>query len=108
LRYVLGGWIARRTDGTFPWETVAINVLGCFAIGGLGAYADRGGLLSPAARTVLMVGVLGGFTTFSSFGLETYRLVAEAEWARAAGYVALTNVAGLGAVWLGYRALELL
>jgi CrcB protein len=107
-RYALGGWIARRTDATFPWETCAINVLGCLAIGGVAAYADRGGFLSPTLRIALMVGVLGGFTTFSTFGIETFRLAAQAEWGRAAAYVAITNLAGLAAVWAGYRGGELL
>ena len=105
LRYALGGWIQSATGGTFPWGTCAINVAGCLAIGALAAYADRGGLLLPALRTGLTIGLLGGFTTFSSFGLETFRLVADGDWGRAAGYVALTNLGGLAAVWLGYRAL---
>ena len=69
----------------------------------LAGYADRGGFLSPVPRMVLMAGLLGGFTTFSSFALETLRLVADAQWLRAAGYVGLTNAGGLTAVWAGYR-----
>ncbi len=103
LRYALGGWLARATGETFPWETCIINVLGCLGIGALAGYLDRGGLLSPAFRMVLMAGLLGGFTTFSSFGLETFRLAAEAQWTRAIAYVAVTNVGGLAAVWAGHR-----
>jgi len=107
-RYLLGGWLARVTGGGFPWETCMINVIGCLAIGILAAYVDRGGLLSAALRLALMAGLLGGFTTFSSFGLETFRLLGDAEWGRAALYLTLTNVGGLIAVWVGYRALQLL
>jgi CrcB protein len=104
-RYALGGWVQRASGGTFPWGTCAINLLGCLAIGALAGYADRGGLLSPELRVTLLIGVLGGFTTFSSFGLETFRLLADGDLARAAAYVGLTNGAGLFAVWFGYRVL---
>jgi fluoride exporter len=107
-RYVLGGWIARATGAGFPWETCAINVIGCFLIGAIVAMVDRGALIAPATRVALTVGLLGGFTTFSSFGLETFRLLQDAEWGLALGYVGLTNMAGLAAVWAGYRALQLL
>lgn len=105
LRYALGGWIGRATGGTFPWGTLAINVAGCLGIGALAGLLDRGGLLSPVLRMTLMVGVLGGFTTFSSYGLETFRLLADAQWAAAAGYVLLSNGLGLAAVWLGHQVL---
>jgi fluoride ion exporter CrcB/FEX len=65
-------------------------------------------MIPPAARVAIMVGFPGDFTTFSSFRLETFRLLAEAQWGRAFGYVGLTNVGGLAAVWAGYRALQLL
>ena len=107
-RYVLGGWIARATGGTFPWETCAINLSGCLAIGAMAAAIDRGAMIAPATRVAIMVGLLGGFTTFSTFGLESFRLLAEAEWGRALAYVGLTNLGGLAAVWAGYRMLQLL
>jgi len=106
--YVLGGWVARTAGSGFPWGTCAIHVAGCLAIGGVAALIDRGGFVPHGARTGLMVGLLGGFTTFSAFGLETLRLVEEARWGLALGYVGLTNIAGLAAVWAGYRALQLL
>ncbi len=108
LRYVLGGWLARSTGGTFPWETLCINVVGCLVIGALAAVVDRGGLLSPATRMALMAGLLGGFTTFSSFALETFRLAEDAQWFRAGGYVLATNIIGLVAVWASYRAIQAL
>lgn len=106
LRYLLGGWLARSTGGTFPWETLTINVLGSVAIGFLAALVDRGSLLSPANRMALMVGLTGGFTTFSTFALETLRLAQDAQWIQAALYVVATNTIGLVAVWAGYRMLQ--
>jgi CrcB protein len=106
LRFTLGGWVQHATGGTFPWGTFGINVAGALAIGALAAYADRGGALPAAWRIALQVGVLGGFTTFSSFGLETFRLVQDGDWSRATGYVLGTNVLGLAAVWIGYRVIE--
>ena len=105
LRYVLGGWLARASAGVFPWETLAINVAGCFAIGMLSGAFDRGSPLSPSIRMALMAGFLGGFTTFSSFALETLRLVQDAEWNSAVAYVLMSNLGGLAAVFLGYGLL---
>jgi CrcB protein len=104
LRYGLGGWLARATGGGFPWETLTINVSGSLVIGALAGALDRGALLPPPLRMALMVGLLGGFTTFSSFALEALRLVQGAEWRGAALYVVLTNAGGWLAVWLGYAA----
>ena len=106
LRFALGGWVQHASGGTFPWGTFTINVVGALAIGSLAAYADRGGALPSAWRIALQIGVLGGFTTFSSFGLETFRLVQDGDWTRAALYVAGTNVLGLAAVFAGYRLIE--
>jgi fluoride exporter len=105
LRYSMGGWLARVTGGVFPWETLTINALGSLAIGAIAGALDRGALLPPPWRMALMVGFLGGFTTFSSFALETFRLAEAAQWSSAAGYVLLTNVIGLGAAWAGYRVI---
>jgi len=104
LRFALGGWLARATGGVFPWETLIINVTGCLAVGACAGALDRGALLSPPLRMAIMVGVLGGFTTFSTFALETFRLAAAAQWGGVFVYVALSNVLGLGAAWLGHRA----
>jgi CrcB protein len=102
-RYTLGGWLARSTGETFPWETLVINFTGCVGIGVIAGLLDRGALLSPALRMGLMVGFLGGFTTFSSFALEAFRLASAGQWGTAAGYITLTNVGGLAGVWGAYR-----
>jgi CrcB protein len=103
MRYVLGGWLARATGGVFPWETFAINALGCLAIGIVAGLMDKGALLPPPLRMALMVGLIGGFTTFSTFALDTFRLAAASQLAAAVGYVALSNLAGFAALFVGYK-----
>lgn len=103
VRWGLGGFIQHVSGGTFPWGTLVINVAGCAAIGALAAFTDRGGFLSPPWRMALQIGVLGGFTTYSTFGLETFRLVSAGDMSRAAAYFGLTSAGGFAAVWLAYR-----
>jgi CrcB protein len=97
-RWGLSTWTARAAGEAFPWGTLLVNVLGCAAIGALAAAVKPGPL-----RIALQVGVLGGFTTYSAFALETWRLAAGGAPARAALYVLATNAACLAAVWLGAR-----
>jgi CrcB protein len=101
LRYALGLWIDERTGPGFPWGTFTVNALGCFAIGVLATMADEHAWISPPARLLLVTGLLGGFTTFSTFGMETWQLVEDG-----AAWLALANaggsvLAGLAAVVLG-------
>jgi CrcB protein len=103
-RYALSGLVAERTGGTFPWGTLAINVSGSFIIGLLAALAEPGSrrYVGPTGRAFLMYGVCGGYTTFSSFSLQTLELIHEGDWAKA-GLNAFASVAlCLIAVWLGY------
>jgi CrcB protein len=101
LRYAVGVFVDGRTGPGFPWGTFAVNVTGCFAIGVLATLADEHAAISPATRLMLVTGLLGGFTTFSTFGMETWQLVEDnALWlalANAGGSLA----AGLVAVVLG-------
>ena len=104
IRHYLGRWNGPLEAGALPWGTLAANVLGCLALGLLGAlFATTWSAARPEVRMGLLVGVLGGFTTFSSFGFETLQLVQEGHGGRALLYVALSNGLGLGAAWLGYR-----
>ena len=100
----LSAWVAQRAGDTFPWGTLAVNVLGSLVVGALAAVGDspRWGL-SVEARQFLMIGLLGGFTTFSAFSLQTLRLIQEGDWARVAGNVLLSVGLGLVAAALGYR-----
>ena len=100
-RYWLGGLVHRHLDAAFPYGTLVINVSGCFAIGFLGVMAEERLTLGPDARVFWMIGVLGGYTTFSSFGYETMALLREGSTAPALANVALQVLLGLLAVWGG-------
>ncbi|HEX6850842.1 MAG TPA: fluoride efflux transporter CrcB [Candidatus Polarisedimenticolaceae bacterium] len=102
-RYALNGWIAQRYGETFPVGTLAVNVLGSFAIGVIYAATgpDSRWVVSPDVRQFLMIGILGGFTTFSSFSLQTLALLREGEVGAAVANVVLSVVLCLLAAWAG-------
>ena len=102
LRYWLSGLVARRFGETFPWGTMAVTLIGCFVTGAVFYLSEERFLINPAARTVIMIGLLGGFTTFSSYGLQTFTLVRDGEFGLATLNVAVSNVVGLLMVWAGY------
>lgn len=102
LRYGLGTWVQGLSGPGFPWSTFLINLSGSFLIG-LVLRLSLDGPLSPEWRLFLAVGVLGGYTTFSTFSWETLTLVQQGEWAKAFLYVAGSVVLGFGLVWLAYR-----
>lgn len=103
LRYIASGWI-QRADlwGSFPAGTLAVNVLGCTAIGLLGGLSDARSVLGPTARLFLFIGLLGGFTTFSSFGYETLALLRAGEAAKAVLNAAASLLLCLAGTWIGY------
>lgn len=98
LRFAVGGLLAGggAGAGAFPVGTLVVNVTGCLAIGVLAPV-----LMSEPWKLFLMVGLLGGYTTFSAFGRETIDLISRGEIGRAAVYVVLSNALGLAAVWAG-------
>lgn len=108
LRYSLSGLAQRMTDDAFPVGTLVVNLTGCLVIGFLGALFSGPALVRDEWRLFLLVGLLGAFTTFSTFGFETMALMEDGEWVRAALNLALSNGLGLAAVWLGYRAAGIL
>lgn len=89
-------------DTRFPLGTFLVNVIGCLLIGALAGLSERSDLMSTDLKFFLMTGVLGGFTTYSAFGLETFSLVRRSEFLVAGSYVGLSVVVGLLAVWLGF------
>jgi CrcB protein len=89
-------------DWAFPIGTFSVNMLGCFVIGFLGQLSESRGLFQSDARLFLFVGVLGGFTTFSSFGFETFQLMRDGEFLYAGMNAVLQVVLGLLLVWLGW------
>jgi CrcB protein len=102
-RYGLSGLVARSFGETFPWGTLIVNVLGSFLIGVVATLTGPDGrvLVSPVTRQFWMPGIFGGFTTFSSFSLQTLSLAQDGEWMRAGANVVLSVVVCLLAVWLG-------
>lgn len=102
-RYGLGGLVHRQLPMTaFPYGTLVVNLLGCLLIGVLAGLADSRQLFGPEFRLFALIGVLGGFTTFSTFGYETVALLRDAEYLRAATNVGVHVILGLALVWLGY------
>ena len=103
LRYLISGSVQAASQSiAFPYGTLAVNVIGCFLIGFLSELAESRSLFSPETRVFLIVGILGGFTTFSAFGNETLNLLRDGERALAMMNVSAQILFGLGAVWLGY------
>ncbi len=106
LRYWVGSAVQGRLSPAFPYGTLAVNLLGCAAIGALGAWMSARETPPTELRLFVAVGILGGFTTFSAFGWETFALLREGAPQRAFANVALQLVLGLAAVWGGYTALS--
>src|ERR1700741_2477883 len=94
-RYGLQGIVQVRTGGTFPYGTLLINLTGCFLLGLIGQFTLNRMVISPDWRVAIAVGFFCGYTTFSSFGWETAKMLEDGEWARATAYVAASVVAGL-------------
>jgi len=109
-RYWLSGVIAQRFGESFPVGTLIVNISGSFVISFFATLTDPGGrvLLSVAARKFIMIGILGGYTTFSSFSLQTLNLARDGEWLYAGLNVVMSVVVCLLAVWLGHVAAEMI
>lgn len=103
-RFWLSGLIASRFGDTFPWGTLTINVTGSFVIGIFAALTlpETGGPNRVAIIQFVMIGICGGYTTFSSFSLQTLNLLRDRQWLLAGGNVVLSVVLCMIAVWLGY------
>jgi CrcB protein len=104
-RYICSTWVAQTVGGGFPWGTLAVNVLGSFIIG---VFASAPSSLSPDARLFITVGVCGGYTTFSSFSLQTLDLIREGHLAAALGNIAGSIVLCLFSVAAGVAVASLI
>ncbi len=102
-RYGLDGWIQYRAGSSFPAGTLTVNLLGCFLMGAIGQYSLTHLSVPPDLRIGLTTGMLGAFTTFSTFGWESMRMLQTGEWAKAALYVGASLAGGLVAMMLGMR-----
>ncbi len=109
LRYLLSGYAQQLSKSIqFPFGTLVVNLVGCALVGFLAELADHRGVISGEHRAFLMVGLLGGFTTFSAFGNETMNLLRDGELLLACSNVVGHTVLGLAAVWAGYSTAYLL
>ena len=107
-RYKLGDLVLHMTaQGRFPYGTFAVNVLGCLVVGLLAGAAERYEVFGPDARLFLFTGLLGGFTTFSAFGLETMHLIRRGDLSTAAMYAGGSVLLGIAAVWLGLKLVSM-
>ena len=107
-RYKLGGLVLHLTSQErFPYSTFVVNVFGCLTVGILAGLAERYELFSPETRLFLFTGLLGGFTTFSAFGLDAIFLVRRGELWVAAMYAGASVIIGIAAVWLGLKLISL-
>jgi CrcB protein len=101
-RYLLGGFVQRVLESTFPVGTLLINLTGSFLLGAILRYGVETPTLSPEVRAFLTIGFCGGYTTFSTFSYETAALLEDGAWARAGMYVALSVVLSLVGTFLGF------
>lgn len=102
LRYWLSSLFARQYGETFPWGTMAVNLIGCFLAGVVFYVTEERMMLDPTARAVILIGLLGGFTTFSAYGLQTFVLLRDGQFGLAVLNVTAANLVGLLLVWAGY------
>jgi len=100
-RYWMSGSIIKWTGPGFPYGTLAVNALGCIVIGFLMTAFEERFLVTPSLRIFLTIGILGGFTTFSTFSFETISLIQDAEYYRAIGNIGFTLCSCLGGTYLG-------
>ena len=106
-RYIVGGLDYRFSGGVFPISTLVVNVTGSLAIGFLWGIVDRFAV-SPNVRLFIFIGILGGYTTFSTFSLETFNLMRDGEYKIAVMNVVLSAVLSIGAVFVGYITSKML
>jgi len=109
LRFLLSGWVYQLVPNAgFPWGTLVVNVTGCLLLGLFGGLAEFRGVLSAGTRLFLFIGVLGGFTTFSTLAFETVALAHGSQFLRAMGNIIAHLILGLGAAWIGFHAARLI
>ena len=109
LRYLASGLAQQLSKSiNFPYGTLTVNLLGCFVIGFLSQLAEARGLFSTEARLVVFIGILGGFTTFSSFGNETFNLARDGQFLPSLMNIGLNVVFGLLLVWVGRSTAHLI
>ena len=106
-RYALSIWLKQSYTYSFPWHTFIINILGCILIGMMYAFT-KSLVESETLRLMVMIGILGGFTTFSSFGLESFQLFESKAYMQLVLYISMTNIIGIVGVFGGYGLINML
>lgn len=106
LRYAVHTWVQRASESVFPWGTLVVNVTACLVVGLIAGMLAGPQLMRDEYRIGLTVGVLGGYSTFSTFGLESFNLAKDEEFALMALNMVLSCGLGFFAVWAGYRLAE--
>ena len=107
-RYWFGGFVQEHYGKLFPWGTVAVNLSGCLLFGLVWSSLEGRGHVSGETRSIILIGFMGAFTTFSTFVFETEELLRDAQWLPALGYFAVHNVGGLAALVAGLAVGRLL
>jgi len=107
LRYALSQFVQTKFLSAFPFGTLGVNILGCFAIGIVFALSEKTNM-SPEMRLFLATGICGGFTTFSAFSNETYSLMRDGQLFYASAYITSSVLFGLLATFIGYSLLKLI
>lgn len=102
-RYLIAGWTQSTTHAAFPVGTMSVNLIGCLLIGFLASAFEGRWLVQQDYRQMALVGVLGGFTTFSTFSHETFKLLADQQYRLALLNIIMSVVLCLSGVWIGYR-----
>ena len=106
-RYLLAGAVYRMFPNlNFPTGTTVVNILGCFLIGFVTGLVEIRNLLNPEMRIFILIGLLGGFTTFSTFGFETLALLRDGAFAPALVNVLVQVIVGIAAVWIGFNVIR--
>jgi len=108
IRYLLSDFIARRYGEQFPLGTLAVNAIGCFLAGLLFYFLFDRFPTSPTSQSIIFIGVLGGFTTFSAYGMQTFALLRDGEMSLALLNIIVSNVLCLLLVWFGYSLAKVL
>lgn len=111
LRYFISSSVDQRLGSSFPWGTLIVNLFGCFVAGCVFQLMFErplagGGPVDPRLRNAVMVGFLGGFTTFSAYSLQTLVQLQEGQWTSAALNVSLSNLGGIALAWMGYSLMR--
>ena len=108
VRYRMQGWVQNESGSLFPVGTLAVNLLGCLLIGAINRMALQHLWFPPQWRIALTIGLIGAFTTYSTFAWETYRMLEDGDWMHALAYIGASLIGGLVGIAAGVRIADLI